>query len=413
MSLTFTPLHVALCGLALLILASPNHARAQVGKESVVYAFQGGNDGEYPRARLTRDKLGNFYGTTYQGGAKYSLGTVFKVTPQGQETILYTFGGQVHAGDSPLAGLIRDRAGNLYGTASSGGSGCGVDGGCGTVFKLAPDGTETPLYVFGGGSDGASPTAGLLRDKSGNFYGTAELGGNQNCQGGCGVVFKLAPDGTETVLYSFKGGNDGMYPFAALIDDAAGNFYGTTPSGGGGSACTYGCGTVFKLAPDGTETVIHAFAGGTDGFQPLGRLIADGSGNLYGTTSLGGTGGSGIIFKISSDGTETILHAFTGGSDGLGPIGGLVAFEKRGIFYGTTSGGGGAAACAPYGCGTVFKLTQDGTETVLYAFAGGNDGASPQDGLTSDGGKFLYGTTESGGGTGCNSGCGTVFRLRK
>jgi uncharacterized repeat protein (TIGR03803 family) len=237
-----------------------------------------------------------------------------------KETVLYSFKGGSD-GSNPAAGLIVDSSGNLYGTTfnGGGGSGCGSDFGCGTAFKLAPDGTETVLHAFTGGSDGGLPEAGLIADGSSNLYGTAYQGGASNL----GVVFKLAPDGTETVLYSFKGGGDGGVPAGTLIADSSGNLYGTTSEGGGSGCFGNGCGTVFKLAPDGTETVLHAFTGGSDGAHPNVALIADGAGNLYGTTGGGGITlcyeGCGTVFKLAPDGTETVLHAFTGAATGIFP----------------------------------------------------------------------------------------------
>ena len=187
-------------------------------------------------------------------------------------------------GGYPYVRLIKDAAGNLYGTTASGGA-----DGAGTVFRLAPDGTETILYSFTGGSDGSNPVAGLIKDAKDNLYGTTFAGGTNNA----GAVFKLAPDGTETVLHSFTGGKDGINPYARLIKDAAGNFYGTTYAGGAD-----GAGTVFKVAPGGTETILHSFTGGSDGSNPVAGLIANKKGHLFGTTQLGGADGSGTVFEL-------------------------------------------------------------------------------------------------------------------
>ncbi len=239
--------------------------------------------------------------------------------------------GHLERGVFPQAGLTADQAGNLYGTTAGGGTGAGCQGvgGCGTVFKLGPHGTETVLYSFAGGGDGSSPNGTLIVDQAGNFYGTTAAGGFSGCALGaeCGTVFKLAPDGTHTVLYSFTGGRDGGVPEAPLLADQAGNLYGTTTQGGSGGCGGYGCGTVFKLAPDGTETILHAFRGGSDGAELFAAgLIADQAGNLYGTTWEGGKGcngaGCGTVFKLAPDGTKTILHSFAGGRhDGAGPQG--------------------------------------------------------------------------------------------
>lgn len=204
--------------------------------------------------------------------------------------VLYSFAGGTD-GAYPQANVLRDNAGNLYGTASYGGA-----NNDGIVFRLAPAGAETVLYSFSG-ADGANPTDSLISDKMGNLYGTTDNGGSNNS----GTVFKLAPDGSETVLYSFKGGSDGDSPYAGLLL-RKGIFYGTTQNGGAARN-----GVVFALAADGTESVLHAFSGGNDGAMPLGGLVADKSGNLYGTTYAGGADGVGIVYKITPDGTETVL----------------------------------------------------------------------------------------------------------
>jgi uncharacterized repeat protein (TIGR03803 family) len=286
------------------------------------------------------------------------------------------------------------------------------------VFKLSPNGTETVLHTFTGGSDGANPNGALIADTAGNLYGNTTYGGDGgSCShfGGCGVVFKLSPDGTETVLHTFTGGSDGANPIAGLIADRAGNLYGTTFFGGGRGSCYRGCGVVFKLSPDGAETVLHTFTGGSDGSSPEAPLIADSAGNLYGTTDYGGGicsgpfAGCGVVFKLSPDGVETVLHTFTGGRDGADPSAGLIA-DRAGNLYGTTFFGGGRGSCyGGTGCGVVFKLSPDGAETMLHTFTGGSDGASPSVGLglIADTAGNLYGTTTSGG-VGAN---GVVFKL--
>jgi uncharacterized repeat protein (TIGR03803 family) len=331
------------------------------------------------------------------------------------EKVLYAFEGGSD-GAVPYGGLISDNAGNLYGTTSGGGSGTGCPGNCGTVFKVTPDGTENVLYSFQGGSDGAGPIAGLIADSAGNYYGTTSAGGAADA----GTVFELAPDGTETVLYPFKGGSDGGVPWAGLIMDSARNLYGTTEFGGNMAECNRdGCGTVFKVTPSGAETVLYSFCSQTncsDGSSPVAGLIMDSEGNFYGTTGVGGTGSCsgfpncGTVFKVTPDGTETVLYSFHGGSDGALPEAGLIA-DNNGNFYGTTAGGGGCAANG--NCGTVFKFAPDGTETVLYAFQGGSDGNIPEAGVIMDTFGNLFGTTYSGGGTTkCHrGGCGTVFKL--
>jgi len=392
--------------LAVTLLASIGGARAE--SDRIIYAFHGDTDGAYPQAGLIVDKDGNFYGITQLGGG--NGGTVFKLTAGGTETVLYAFRPRTR-GRQPVGSLILDKRGNLYGTTSEGGR-CTISRrGCGTVFQLSPVGVEALLYSFQGGSDGAQPFAGLIADDAGNLFGTTASGDPY----GGGTIFELAPNGSETVLHAFLGGSDGAFPFAELISDTAGNFYGTT-FGGGGTGCGDGCGTVFKLASDGTETILHSFAGGNDGTNPWSALIIDKAGNLYGTTLLGGTGCSegncGIVFKVAPDGTENVLHSFARGKDGAEPEAGLIS-DNAGNLYGTT-GAGGSSGCNGDGCGTVFKLTPDGHETVLHAFEGGTDGRGPESQLILDKAGNLYGTTASGGSSGCNGyGCGTVFSLRR
>jgi uncharacterized repeat protein (TIGR03803 family) len=312
---------------------------------------------------------GNTCGIYGQG-----CGTVFRVSPDGTETVLYAFMGGKNDGATPQAGLIADQVGNLYGTTLAGGGGTctSVFGdGCGAVFELAPSGTETLLHAFTGGTrDGASPSSALITDQAGNLYGVTDYGGGQGCSGnGCGTVFKLAPDGTETVLHVFTGGRkDGEFPQGALIANQAGNLYGTTVGGGHENRrCgDLRCGTVFRLAPDGTLTLLHAFqAGKYDGQFPAGGLVEDMAGNFYGTTEAGGHGrhirngggcfpyqGCGTIFELAADGAETVLYRLKT-TDGRLPVGGLIA-DKAGNCYGVTELGGGNG-CG-YGCGTVFKL---------------------------------------------------------
>ena len=229
------------------------------GAESVLHPFVGSpSDGAFPFAGVTSDGAGNLYGTTTSGGAD-NLGAVFKVAPDGTETLLHSFRGGTD-GAGPYGRLILDKKGNLYGTTGAGGvvsEQC--KSGCGTVFELAPEGKETVLYAFRGGSDGSGPV-GLIIDKQGNFYGATDFGGNTNCRStsGCGTVFKLAADGGETVLYDFcslGGCTDGSHPVAGLVSDEVGNLYGTTQLGGivQGDICQYdGCGIVYELSPDGT-----------------------------------------------------------------------------------------------------------------------------------------------------------------
>jgi uncharacterized repeat protein (TIGR03803 family) len=343
---------------------------------------------------------------------------------QAQYEVLYRFHGKTKAdGATPGAGVILDAAGNLYGTTEYGGDiNCFPEVGCGVVFKLNPGtGEETVLYTFTGATDGAGPNAGLIRDAAGNLYGTTPEGGHLNCQAlqdlphpkGCGVVFKLDTTGKETVLHSFTGGGDGGVPEANVIRDAAGNLYGTTEGGGD---C---CGVVFKLNPDtGEETVLYAFTGGTDGGLPLAGVIQDAAGNLYGATVNRGDlncfppNGCGVVFRLDSTGKETALYAFTGGADGAFPFAGVIQ-DTAGNLYGTTENGGDLTCIVTLGCGVVFRLDTTGKETVLYTFTGGADGGLPAAGVIRDAAGNLYGTTQNGGDLTCGApyGCGVVFKL--
>src|SRR6266852_6299094 len=305
-----------------LLLATSAATRAQAQTFTVLHSFTNSPDGAFPFAGLLRDAAGNLYGTTLRGGSLGS-GTVFKLDPAGKETVLYSFTdtGSPADGLDPYAVPVMDAAGNLYGTTSAA-LALGV---LGTVFKIDTAGNFTVLHFFTG-SDGCCLTGGVIIDAAGNLYGTAGGGGSF----GGGTVFKLDPSGNATVLYSFKGGSDGAAPAGGLIMDAVGNLYGTTGAGGSSNA-----GTVFKLDPSGNETVLYSFKGGNDGASPgLGSLIRDVAGNVYGTTPVGGSGactganqglgGCGIVFKLDPADNETVLYSFTGSSDGAFPEAGLV-----------------------------------------------------------------------------------------
>jgi uncharacterized repeat protein (TIGR03803 family) len=347
------------------------------GKETALHSFWGG-DGLRAWSGLIRDKSGNFYGTTQEGGTPegnpmwplcdFGCGTVFKLDGAGKLTMLHAFTGGADGG-VPEAGLVRDSSGDLYGVTTAGGtSGCYSGyGACGVVFKIDTNGRETVLHAFSG-SDGWSPSGELLRDKQGNLYGAAEYGGNSNgCPDlGCGTIFKVNAKGKLEVLYNFTGGADGAFPQGPLVRDGQGNLYGTAEGGGNLSDCadpTTGCGVVFKLDKHGKETVVYAFQGSPDGGYPMGGVIRDGSGNLFGTTSVGGSGncrdypGCGTIFKIDTNGKETVLYSFTGGKDGAEPEDALV-MDNAGNLYGTAPYGGDLSCGPDYdpGCGVVFKL---------------------------------------------------------
>ncbi len=328
-----------------------------------------------------------------------------------KEEVLYSFSGSSDGGD-PATTLTLDGSGNAYGTTVVGGLGYG------TVFKLKHGSggwVETVLYSFTGGSDGKNPYGGVTLDSTGNLYGTTVAGGTGGmCSGdGCGTVFKLTKSGTrwsESVLYSFRGGNDGYGPGGGVVFDKKGNLYGTTPDGGSHSA-----GTVYELSPahggQRKERVIHAFTGGTDGSTgSLGLLLLDKAGNLYGVAELGGAHGAGTVFGMSrAAGGKwkfSTLYGFQGQPDAGYPYGGLIA-DAKGNLYGTTYYGG------QNGVGSVFQLKHDSggkyTESVLYSFKTANDGNSPTSTLTFGTGSDLYGTTSSGGDPGCD--CGAVFKL--
>ena len=373
--------------LAVLVLAAAigiPPAKAQTYTETVLHNFASPPRGAYPEAGLIRDSAGNFYGTASAGGAA-GAGVVFSLDTAGVQTVLYSFTGGVD-GASPNAGVIRDAAGNLYGTTTGGGISSN-----GVVFKLDSTGNETVLYSFTGGADGKLPLGGLVRDSTGTLFGTTYFGGSV----GKGVAFKLDTTGHETVLYSFTGGADGSNPCSGLVRDSAGNIYGTT-FGGGAS----GWGTVFKLDATGHETVLYSFTGYGDGANPYAGLIRDAAGNLYGTTASGGTSGRGTVFKLDTTGNETILHNFTGNADGADPYAGLIQ-DSAGNLYGTTAEGGASNE------GTVFKVDTTGRETVLYSFTRGADGGSPYGGLIRNSAGKLYGTTYFGGTTDS----GLVFEL--
>jgi uncharacterized repeat protein (TIGR03803 family) len=322
-------------------------------------------DGALPVAAVIIDSAENLYGTTSGGGAA-GLGTVFKLDPSGHETVLYNFTGTHGDGALPVAAVIMDSAGNLYGTTAGGGA-----AGKGTVFKVDPSGNETVLISFsfnGVNGGGFSPVAGLIMDSAGNLYGTTEAGGSiaPPCSiNGCRTVFTLDPSGNGRTRYIF-GGTNGASPQAGLIMDTAGNLYGTTAEGNNSSpSCNYlgvyGCGTVFKLDPSGNQTVLYSFTGmNGDGADPVAGLIMDGAGNLYGTTAAGNNSssscqylrvfGCGTVFKLDPSGNETVLYSFTGtNGDGAGPVAGLIT-DRAGNLYGTTAAGGS------HNAGTVFRL---------------------------------------------------------
>lgn len=317
---------------------------------------------------------------------------------------LYVFSGGISGpdGGTPYGGVIKGSDGNYYGTTWYGGTGGG------TVFKVTPSGAESIVYAFSGAADGQLPFK-LAIGPNGNFYGTTLWGGGQN---GYGIIYEVTPSGQETILQSFvRTGGGPANPAAGLTLAKDGNFYGTSSGGG-----TYGGGTFFRMTPAGELTVLSSF-GGSAGASPHGELIEGPDGAFYGTTAQGGDGGYGTAFKVTRDGVFTVLHAFAGGVDGAQPAAPLL-LAHDGSLYGTTQAGGSGDctfAGLPSGCGTVFRVTLSGEETVIHQFAGyPTDGGDPIGGLAQGRDGILYGTTTQGGYTtpgNCGSGCGTIFSM--
>jgi uncharacterized repeat protein (TIGR03803 family) len=368
---------------------------------TTLYSF-GGADGSSPNG-LVQGTDGNFYGTTEYGGAdtnqyKYSegQGTVFKLTPLGTLTTLYSFSGI--DGAIPAAGLLPGANSTFYGTTEYGGVYEDREGDTfGTVFKITTNGTFTSLYSFRG-DDGANPDAGLVLGADGNLYGTTSYGGVDYYLDD-GTVFKITANGSFTSLISFSG-SDGIGPEGGLVQGTDGNFYGTTEYGGTHGLLSDGYGTVFKMTTNGTLNTLYSFTGGGDGANPAAGLVQGADGNFYGTAEYGGTNDSGTVFKIMTNGTLSTLYSFTGGSDGANPAAGLVP-GTDGNFYGTTEYGGANNS------GTVFKITPGGVLTMVYYFTGGDDGANPNSALVQGTDGNFYGTTSSGGA----HGNGAIFRL--
>ena len=387
------PIFATACVMALLVSISP----AQTF--SVVHNFTGGNDGGVPWNGFTVGGSGgssapvsaplkgnaNFYGTASAGGTS-NYGVVFAMSTSGEETVLHNFAGGSD-GATPYASVLLDKSGNLYGTTTGGGS-----SDLGTVYEIAGT-TETVIYNFAGGTDGAHPIAGLIQDASGNLYGTTTQGGVS----GNGTVFELvAPKTkggtwTEAILYSFGAGTDGSDPLGGVSFDTAGNLYGTTSGGG-----QYGYGTVFQLVPGTpwTENILHHFENGNDGSVPYAGLIADHAGNFYGAATQGGTNGGGTVFQLaSSKGAWSFNVLYSVPGWGISGTFRNVVLDTAGNLYGTTHCDGS------YEAGTVYELTPSGSNwnyTLLYTFTGGKDGLYSVSNLVSSGGK-LYGTTLYGG----------------
>lgn len=382
----------------------------RVVAEKVVYSFEGGSDGSYPYGTLTLDKQGNLYGTTAQGGA-FGAGTVFQLTRSGtswSEKVLYTFTGKSD-GSNPGTGVVFDLSGNLWGNAQVG----GASNNCGTVFELTPSSggnwSEQTVHIFlGNGEDGCGAIGSLAADSNGNIFGTTAGGG---IGASAGTAFELSPSGTGWdyhLLWSFDSFN-GASPVSGVILDAAGNLYATTQAGG-----EFGNGTVVKISPaaDGwTGTAIYMFTGGNNGCTPVGGVIFDRVGNLYGTAERCGADNVGLVFKLTPTRglwDLSVIHTFTGGgADGAFPSFSL-AFDQSGSLWGTTLYGG------LYGHGTVFRLTPNRTGTwteTQFSFQTGNGGFSPSSAVTlaAVGSRTVaFGTTSAGGA----NGFGVVYGLR-
>lgn len=413
--------------------------------EKVIYSFQGGVDGGQPLSDLTLDAAGNLYGTTSRGGTgtacgSTGCGTVFELkrTNDGwKEQVLYSF---VYSGDGaiPGAGVIFDNSGILYGTTEAGGTSDG-----GTVFKLVPNSkggwSESVIFSFdyGSSSTGMAPAADLVFDDHGNLYGTASQGGSggTSCNTyGCGTVFELTrqADGswTETTIHKFEpNSSDGEVPSSGLVLDSAADVYGMTLYGGTGRCDrgginnnAYGCGTIYELTPSfggsWTETVYSFTRGGGFGIFPSGGPLLDELGRLFATTQQGGDGFGTVLElrELQKKGwQQSVLHRFYGDLDGIQPTGRL-AVDANGNLFGVSYYGGSAST--RFGYGTVFELERSGdgwTERLLYRFTGGSDASNPQAGLVLDKQGHLYGTTQYGGtGPACNGGnggCGTVYEV--
>ena len=366
------------------------------GSFNVIYSFSGTTDGGIPNSNLIFDSAGNLYGTTSSGGSA-GQGTVFELTPNGggtwSETVLYNFQGTPD-GAGPAAGLIFDTSGNLIGTTAAGGL-----NNKGTVFKLTPSQgfwTESILHTFGSATDGSCPMSAVIEDSSGNLFGTTLQGGSMNW----GTVYELTPGtgGTwkEKILYNFRPGKYGVNPIAGVTMDASGNLYGATAAGG---ALAYG--NIFKLTKSGNSYVwsaLYAFRGGNDGGSSYSTPVFDVAGNLYGTTLYRGAKDAGTVFQLQptlqGPWKFVLLHSFTG-NDGGTPNSGVI-LDAAGNVYGTTQGDSVSTF------GTLYKvaLGTNGkwSQTILHLFTGGSDGSSPLNVPVLDSSGNLYGTT-SGGGT--------------
>jgi uncharacterized repeat protein (TIGR03803 family) len=381
-------------------------ATAQTFKVFYTFNF---TDGSAPNGDLIRDSAGNFYGTTQFGGSS-NRGLVYKLDSTGHQTILYIFTGGSDGG-TPIGRLLRDSAGNLYGITSLGGDPTCA---CGTVFKLAKNGSLKVLHKFKGGKDGAQNQGqselGLVM-VNGDLYGSASFGGVSGCDGtlGCGVLFKVTQSGKETVLYRFTGQADGAFP-QDLTSDQAGNIYGAA----GGSYMQGNAGTLFKLDTTGKLTTLYTFPGGADGNSPRWHLLRSATGVFSGVTQFGGdttncaisSAGCGVVFTVNASAKERVVHAFGKlASGGEEPSGGLL--NVSGNYYGATLYGGTVNSACTFGCGVIYRLSSSGKYSVLYRFTGGTDGGLPSGRLTEDSSGNLYGATDTGG----NGSNGVIYEI--
>ena len=350
-----------------------------------LHTFAAAPDGNFPHAGGVFDANGNLFGTTQWGGTNGS-GTIWKVSKAGVFSVVYNFVGY-NDGEGPNGSVVFDAGGNLYGTAQYGGT-----QGSGTVWKMTPGGVVTCIYDFPGNSYGGNPSGGVALDGLGDIYGTATTGGF-----GYGMVWVINSFGTFTDLWPFTGQADGATPTAGPTLDANGNLYGTT-SAGASIGGAYGQGTVWEISAKGFFTVVHTFTGGTDGAVPVGSVSFDVTGNMYGTAAYDGAFYSGTVWKVDTSGTFSVVHAFTGGVDGSNPASSVI-FDSSGNMYGTAQTGGSSSD------GTVWEITNPGSFNVLKAFTG-SDGSGPQGTPAIESSGNLYGTTVNGG-----SSYGTIYEL--
>lgn len=372
---------------AVAIVTADRAASAQVPLDILHQFGSSSHEGSSPAGRLIQTPDGNFYGTTSDGGPA-GTGTIFKMTPDGALTTLHVFG-DYPDGYFPYSRLLLASDGNFYGTTTGGGPDFG-----GTIFRMTPDGETTMLRTFDAYGNGArephDPYGPLIQATDGFLYGTTQNGGRVNR----GTIFRMSLDGSSfTVLHEF-GLLDGTIPRGGVIQASDGNFYGTTLNGGLVGCGGYGCGTLYRLTPAGVFTVMHRFAGGdTDANGGQKALIQGRDGNLYGTTYLGGPWNGGAVFRMALSGAYTVIHFFDALNEGDMPN--ELVHGTDGFLYGTTGEGYGYG-CGGWGCGTIFRLSPTGELATLHVFTGEDDGSSPYAGLIEGMDGKLYGVTAYG-----------------